>query len=218
MRRHCPSTPRPAISVLGGEHRLADPFGCDDRSAAAVDANDKCFELLVAKTVLDRLGDAVAGGGPDRRFAVDDLPATVTTPIGPRGSHVDRVGDVGFQLDPVVAAAFAVVLAAEVRKPRLERPAVAELVDQAGGQRRLGQVSPGRVDGARRVAHISFDRACRPRLGTFSRQLSSKASPNACALCAPRATCRCGCRARPPTCRCRRDRRWRSRPACRAGP
>ena len=49
-------------------------------------------------------------------------------------------------------AIVAVALAAELGQPRLERLALADLVDQPGGERRLGHVAAGRRDRARHVA------------------------------------------------------------------
>src|SRR5205823_205888 len=106
--------------------RLADALGREHRSSWAVDPDDERFDAL-AEPLVDLFGDRVAARGTRRGTSIDDRSSDRDDPDGTARISVDLVGDVGGEPDAAVAAG-SITLAAELRQPRLEVRAFADLV------------------------------------------------------------------------------------------
>ena len=148
-----------------GQYGAADPLGAGHRAARRIDPDDQRLDVAMLEPALEVAGDRVAAGGAGRGVAVDDRAGD--------GQHRDlaaraarrMIVDPGAVMDRAVAARHVVIVGAgKLGHAPAEGGAVADMVDQAGVERRPRHVAAGGGDESRRVGDISGDLRPRPRL------------------------------------------------------
>ena len=186
---------------LGGEDGAPDPLRGEHRAARRIDPHHQRLEIAALQPALEIAGDRLAAGRAGPGLAVDDVAGD-----GEDADRAVRVAramlvDPGLVMDRIVAAGDAlVVIAGERRHALAEFGAVADPVDEAGAQGRLRQSPPAGCRKASGLATQSAILRARPGpadIGPPASPTRRRRAPGSAG--APRATCRCAYRARPPT-------------------